>query len=138
MTEHLNYLENILDVLMIKENSMEFKQHKFYDVSKLSFDEKHKILLEAHDICNGFKVYILKSLRRESIEMSFEEVMIKFNNACAFRFLKRSKNPFEIEHGEVMFRTMTTEYDYFLWINITIKNLEVLAERHNLKLFSYE
>ena len=67
--------------------------------------------------------------------MSFENIMGMFDNKCHFVVINRAERPLEPEHGEIGFCTMAKDPDYFLWINIVIKDLKLLIDKYNLTVF---
>jgi hypothetical protein len=108
--------------------------HIFYDIDKLSVQKRKKIINDAFSLKFDWHVDKLdcnESFRRQRIEMSFDDIMIKFKGNCHFTVIHR-KNIHDGEYGEVGFCTkdMVT---YFLWIFITLKELENLIIKYKLK-----
>lgn len=85
-------------------------------MDNISLENKIKILNKAKEICNEYWVDELDcsvSFARRKINMTFDEVMSKFNDKCHFTIIHR-KNKLE-NHIEVCFSTFTSPA-YFLWI----------------------
>jgi hypothetical protein len=87
-----------------------------YNVSNLTFEEKKQLLLRAKAVCQNWWVDILdcaKSYSRQEIEMSFEEILGKFNKDCHFAVVHRHLPPVE-NYLEIGFSTFA-DPSYFLW-----------------------
>jgi hypothetical protein len=107
--------------------------HVFYDIQKLKIADRKKIISDAFAVNDTWRVDELdcsKSWRRQPIEMSFEDIMKKFDKSCHFTVIHRKD--FSEEYGEVGFCTMS-DPSYFLWIYTSLANLETIIANHNLK-----
>jgi hypothetical protein len=114
-----------------------YYQDVFYDVNKLSFKNKIQLLKDAKDLCFNWWVDILdcsKSLCREKINLSFEEVIDICNKKTKFIFihrrgyddLKKSNWYFEVGY------TNMSSPDYFLWIQVNENYVDNLIKKYNL------
>ena len=100
----------------------------WYNTRRLTLREKRAILYRAKEVCDKWRVNILdcsKSVYRQPIEMSFEDIMAKFKKGCIFNIIHR-KNPPE-NYLEISFSTMEA-VDYFLWIELDPKHIEDFTE----------
>lgn len=103
----------------------------FYNTTQLSLSEKVMIIRDAFDSKSYWWVDILDcsiSFSRQKIDMPFEEIMSKFHNKAHFVVIHR--NGVE-EIGEIGFCTFTNP-EYFLWIHLSVQNLNVLIEKYKL------
>lgn len=99
--------------------------HKQYKTRELTLEQKRDLCYRAKEKCDRWWTDILdcsKSFCRQSIEMSFEDIMAKLDQKCHFAIIHRN-NSME-NYLEVGFSTMGRGPDYFLWINLDIKYLE--------------
>ena len=84
----------------------------------LTIEQKIDICHRAHAKCFNWWADILdcsKSFCRQQIDMTFEEIMEKFDNKALFSIIHRK---FAGEnHLEIGFRTMG-DPDYFLWMQL--------------------
>ena len=115
-----------------------YKHDIFYKTNNLSLKKKIAIINDAKKVSIDWWVDILdcsKSSMRQRIEMSYEDIMKKFNNSCHFVIIHRMHNFFGIngdkEIGEICFSTLKI-IDYFLWINISIENLQKIIKKNKL------
>lgn len=91
-----------------------------YDTHDLTIEQKVDILHRAKAVCYNWWVDILdcsKSFHRQKIEMSFEEIMAKFDDRSFFVIIHRT---FHENYLEIGFSTMDTP-DYFLWMMLDPK-----------------
>jgi len=106
---------------------MEWLQDEFYDVSDLSLEKRIDIIDYAKNVC--FKWHVDKldcniSCSRQLIDMSYEDIMEKFDMSCHFVAIHRRGNIkwknktdsiFDTEWcGEIGFCTMRGEISYYL------------------------
>lgn len=99
--------------------------HKSYSTKNLTLEQKRDICYRAKEKCSNWWVDELdcrKSFFRQRIEMPFDEIMSKLNKTTHFVIIHRNLDP--ENYLEIAFRTMDTEPDYFLWINVDICHLE--------------
>ena len=115
-----------------------YKRDIFYKTNKLSLKKKIAIINDAKKVSMDWWVDILdcsKSFRRQRFEMSYEDVMEKFNNSCHFVIIHRMHSMHGIsgddENGEIAFSTLKA-IDYFLWVNISIENLQKIIKKYKL------
>lgn len=94
--------------------------HDFYNTSHLTLDERRSLLLKAKAKCLRWwtdKLDCSVSFARQSIEMSFDEIMGKFSNRCHFSVIHRRSD--RENHLEVAFSTLDAfGPTYFLWIEV--------------------
>ena len=115
---------------------MTYERDLFYDTDDLSPLDKIKIIQNAFDVKSEWRVDKLdcsKSFARQKIEMSFPDIMEKFNNNAHFVVIHRKGFSSEEHIGEVAFRTMS-EIEYFLWIYLSVSQLNKIIEKYKLKL----
>lgn len=108
--------------------------HTFYNIDTISIQKKKKIINEALSVCYEWHVDKLdcsESFRRQRIEMSFENIVLKLKNSSHFTIIHR-RNIYDGEYGEIGFCQMEKGITYFLWIFITISELEKLTKKHKL------
>lgn len=104
----------------------------FYNTRHLSISEKVTVLNEAYALHERWWVDILDcniSFARQKVEMSFEDVMLKFNENAHFVIIHRKG--FE-HYGEIGFCTLKS-IEYFLWIHLTEEKLQYLVLKFALK-----
>ena len=95
--------------------------------------KKVSILEDAYKVAIDLHVDILDynvSFAKQRTEMSFAEVMKKFNNSCHFVVIQRNY-PKPGDRGEIGIRTMESP-DYFLFIYLSVENLNKIVERYKL------
>lgn len=117
----------------------EYEHDIFYNVSELDIEQRKAILLDAKDKCDGkWLVDVLdvsKSRSRQQIEMSFEDIMAKFDSSCHFIFIHR--RGFKGLHGEYLievgFSTMNKGPNYYLWIQLSEDKLPYFIDKYDLK-----
>jgi len=104
--------------------------HKFYDIKKINMIELFK---DAKNKAFEVRVDILdctKSMARQKIDMSFNEVIRMYNNKCHTVFIHR-KEHWREEYIETGFSTMNSP-SYFLWINMNINHLDFFIKKYDL------
>lgn len=97
----------------------------FYDTTKLSHKEQEKLLRKAYSICESWwfdKLDCEESIARQRVKgVSFEEAMSHFVEGSFMRVIQR--NPvtrLDEPHLQVVFRSMESRVDYFLWIVVPL------------------
>ena len=108
--------------------------NKFYKTEHLTFDEKKQILNEARKKCFIWWVDKLDcgvSWSRKKIEMSFEDIMKKFNEKSYLVITLRDRI-IEGMYIEICFKTYESP-NYFLWVRMTIENEVFFINKYNLK-----
>jgi hypothetical protein len=107
----------------------------FYETSSLTYEQKTRLLKEAKQLCRLWWVDILdcsKSFARQRAEMSFDEIMARFEEDSHFVFINRKgfkPDGYVLETG---FRTMS-RVDYFLWIHLDEKHISRFVKRYPLR-----
>lgn len=108
--------------------------HTFYNIESISIQKKKKIINEAFSANFDWHVDKLdcsESWRRQRIEMSFEDIMLKLKAKSHFTVIHR-RNIHDGEYGEIGFCQVEKEVTYFLWIFITINELEKIIKKYKL------
>jgi hypothetical protein len=115
----------------------EYLHDIFYDAYDLPLERKREILNRAREL--SYKVRVDKldcsvSFARQKTDMSYEEVLKKLDDECHFVVIHRRgyTRDGDGEYGEIGFRAMRG-IDYFLWINLTVSDLNTLVNEFNLK-----
>ena len=122
-------------------NKNKYYNDIFYDVNSLKLSKKIEIIEDAYS--QNYKWWADKldcneSFSRHKIEMSFNDVMKKFNDEAHFVVIHRRgyennrNNDWSKWRLEVGFRTMGG-VDYFLWINCDEDLIEDFINKHNLE-----
>lgn len=118
----------------------DYERDVFYGVQTLSLNDKIDIINYSKDKSYEWwvdKLDCSESWARQRIDMSFEEVMLKFSNSCHFTIIHRKgyKNDSDLWRWkvEVGFSTMGGGVDYFLWIHMEETELSKLIEKFKLK-----
>jgi len=97
----------------------------FYDVQGLTLEQSEALIWKARGVCERWwvdKLDCRESFCRQSIDMSFEEVMSRFGEKSHFVVIhRRPPIGFPDEYLEVGFRTMESPVDYFLWIVVPLE-----------------
>jgi hypothetical protein len=109
--------------------------HVFYDIEKIKLADRKKVINDALAVSESWNVDELdcsKSFRRQQVEMSFEDIMKKFNKSCHFTVIHRKYFTGE-EYGEVGFSTMESP-SYFLWIYTSVADLQTIATNYKLNM----
>lgn len=104
----------------------------FYNIRHLTLSEKVMILNEAYTLRERWWVDILDcniSFARQKIEMSFEDIILKFYEKAHFVVIHRKS--FE-HYGEIGFCTLKSP-EYFLWINLSVEKLQYIVSKFDLK-----
>lgn len=121
----------------------EYYNDIFYRVDDLSLEDKIKIIDKAKELSFKWNVDVLDcavSWGRQRIDMSYDNIMKKFNDSCHFVVIHRrgyedwkDKEHFDNRWcGEIGFSTMTGVSNY-LWVWLSEENLENLISIFNLK-----
>lgn len=104
--------------------------HHFYPVRHLTLEQKKAICHAAKERCKHWwadELDCRKSFCRQRIEISFDEMMAKFEPETHFTIIHRKGDLCE-ECIEIAFRTMKDEPDYFLWIILDPSYADKLEE----------
>mgnify|MGYP000060581810 CR=1 FL=1 len=108
--------------------------HTFYNIDSISIQKKKKIINEAIYNCYEWHVDKLdcsKSFMRQQIKMSFEDIMLKLKTKSHFQVIHR-RNLYDGEYGEIGFCQEEKGVTYFLWIFVTLEELEKLTKKYKL------
>jgi len=108
--------------------------HIFYDISEVPFDVKIEIINHAYRVNDEWwvdKLDCSESWRREKIDSTYDEIMNKFEDDSHFTIIERYYYMGD-NYGEIGFRTMNLGVDYFLWIKISVFDLEIIIDKFNL------
>jgi hypothetical protein len=105
----------------------------FYDTSRLSHQEQNALLRKAHSICERWwfdKLDCSESYARQMVEdISFEEAMSHFVEGALMKVIHRKPVvPLDEEHLEVVFRSMETRVDHFLWIIVPLDRADEIVD----------
>ena len=108
----------------------------FYSLSKLDNDKLKAFFKDAVDLSYDSHIDILdcsKSFRREqcttkTIQEMVDNANTKHHNVCIDRSVQSDTS----QYGEIGYCTITKEPDYFLYIFVTLENLQVLVDKYNL------
>jgi hypothetical protein len=104
----------------------------FYNIRHLTLSEKEMILNEAYTLRERWWVDILDcniSFARQKVEMSYNDIMLKFQEKSHFVVIHRKC--FE-NYGEIGFCTLKSP-EYFLWINLAEEKLQYIVSKFDLK-----
>ena len=108
----------------------------FYDTRNLSLEQKIAILKNCKEICFRWwtdKLDCSVSLARQSIDMTFDGIMEKFNNEAYFVVIDRDFYPIDkMKHFEIGFRAMSG-IDYFLFLWVEDEKMPAIIEKYKLK-----
>jgi len=120
-----------------------YEQDIFYDIDELTLDQKRDLLKDAHKVCLSWNADVLdcrKSWSRETIEISFEDILKKLDDDSHFVFIHRkgflgaSGDPLPGEYQlEIGFRTMRNDPDYYLFIFCDQKKLSKFLTKYHLE-----
>lgn len=110
-----------------------------YNLHHLSIEEKINLLKDAKEISFRWNVDILdctKSFSRQSISMSFEDILKKAKVGCHFTFIERSLPYFLTEdlfYTEIGFCEMNANKpDHFLFIFVKQEDAKKLIDKYKL------
>jgi len=111
----------------------------FFNIMELPIEQRIAVLHDAKDVCETMYVdelSVLKSMRRQRIDMSFEEIIKKVTKNTSFTFVIRTDN--KKEYLEVGLQTVQLDEsfyskEYFLWIICDIKHAFDLTAKYQLK-----
>lgn len=107
----------------------------FYKVHNLSFVRRRNILKKAKSLAYDWRVdfrsYETKYIRKK-VEMSFEDIMKKFNKDCHFVIIARDRDIMTNEpYLEIAFCTLT-EPEYYLWLYLDLSHLTYFINTYDL------
>ncbi len=111
----------------------------FYKADRLSIETRVDIINHAFVVKNNWHVDKLDcsvSWARQRIKMSFAEIMKKFGKGCHFVIIHRFDS-IDGEYGEVGFSTMSGKESYYLWIFLTVVELDKLVKQYKLQKTTY-
>lgn len=109
---------------------------KFYN-TEIPIETKISLLISAIDICDNYHVDVLdcsKSWSRQSTDLKFEDILPKLNEDCHFVVIEREDFLSKKLSGEIGFSEMGKGPNHFLFIYLTLENLEKIITQYNLKL----
>ena len=122
----------------------EYTRDDFYDISKLNIETRRKILIDAKE--KGYDWVVNKldcdiSWSRQHIDMSFEEVMEKFDNSCHFVIIHRKgyapkdqNDKDDIWRWKLEFGFSTMKgVSYYLFIYAEQEHLKYFIDTYKLK-----
>ena len=104
----------------------------FYKICHLTMSERVIILNEAYTLHENWWVDILDcniSFARKRIDMSFEDIMLKFYEKAHFVVIHRKGFG---QYGEIAFCTLKSP-EYFLWIHLSEEKLQYIVTKYDLK-----
>ena len=115
-----------------------------YNTSHLTLGQKREICIEAKKVCFEWwvdKLDCSKSVARQNIEMSFEDILKKLTDDCHFVFIYRRgyenwKNNKYFKHTwsiEIGFCTMGKGVDYFLFIYMKEEEKDIFINKYVLE-----
>lgn len=96
-----------------------------YRTDHLSLHQKKAICRLAHPKCTNWWADMLdcsKSVRREEIDVSFDEIMEKLDEDAYFTIIHRNSS--HENHLEIGFRTGGLGPDYFLWMILDPEHID--------------
>ena len=102
--------------------------NKFFPINNLSFKQRKELLTIAKEKSYNWWVDILEDscVYRKRIDMSFEEIIEKFDNTCHFHIVHRNNN---LENYlEIGFSTLKSP-DYFLWILLDVELIPFIESK---------
>lgn len=109
---------------------------KFYNIHKLSLQEKKNLINDCKSICYDYWIDKLDcnvSWARQRTDLSFEDIMKKCNEGTHFVVIDRDYYPIdEKKHFEVGFRVMSN-IDYFLFMWIEDDKMPSIIQKYNLE-----
>ena len=107
----------------------------FYNTQDLSLAQKIALIKDCKEICLQWwadKLDCSVSHHRQKIDMTFEEIMAKFDNSAHFVVIDRKTRALdEKKHFEIAFRTMS-KTDYFLFMWVEDEKMPPIIEKYNL------
>jgi hypothetical protein len=110
-------------------------RHIFYNTKNLTKKKKKEIIDFSYKKCFNTWVDILDcniSWRRQTIDMSYKDVMKRFNQKCHFVIIDRYDLLTKSRYGEVGFNTLGSGPEYFLYILVTSDILEEIVNKYKL------
>ena len=114
-------------------------QDTFYKVRNLTVEQKKAVCDDAKTLATEWWVDVLNckvSWSRKRVDMPYNEIMSKLTNGCHFVVIHRRYDEPDRDYGEIGFSTMTLGSDYFLWIHITVDDLNKIVQKHQLEAMS--
>lgn len=108
----------------------------FYDIGKLDNAKLKAFFKDAVDLSYDSHIDVLdcsKSFRRQQCTTKTIQEMVdgantKHHNVCIDRSIQHEDSLY----GEIGYSTITTEPEYFLFIFVTLENLQILVDKYNL------
>jgi hypothetical protein len=110
----------------------------FYNTGNLTLEQRIQFINDCKAVAYNWWVDILdckKSVRRQRIEMLFEDILAKLNMQCHFVCIDRSYPDWDgKQHFEVGFCTMaTSDPEYFLFIYIEDDQMPPILNEYGLQ-----
>jgi len=109
--------------------------HTFYNTD-LDLNTKTSILKDSIDVCDKYRVDILncsKSFARQRTELTFDDVLPKFTDGCHFVVIEREDFLTKKHYGEIGFSELGQQIEHFLFIYLSLENLQTIISKYNLK-----
>lgn len=109
-----------------------------YNTHGLSLAQETEMLHRLQPLAHHWWVDRLASVTRERIDMTFEEIMDKFDEKAHFVFIHRrgyKDNKFTPWHLEVGFTTGGPSPYFFLWLELAEDMIQPLAKEFKLKVY---
>lgn len=108
----------------------------FYNTKDLTLEQKKQLLIDAKEVCMDWNTDILdvsKSWARKRTDMAFEDTIKKLDDSCHYVIIHRDYSFSNSEDvGEIAFSTLGAGVDYFLFIHLTIDNLNKIVKKYKL------
>lgn len=114
---------------------MSYTPDIFYKLDHFSLKEKKDILYSANLLSYKRFIEFLdceESFTRQKSNLSFDEIMSKCTDECHFVFIRRIHVD-RSEYGEIGFCTISQTPEYFLFLYVTIDDLEYLIDKYKLR-----
>ena len=118
---------------------MRFGESVFYNTSGLSMAEKTALLIDCKDVSYEWWADMLDcsvSMSRKRIDCSFEDILKRLKENTHFVVIGRGTwgSPIgeDREHFEIGFRTMDSDVDYFLFIEVDSENMPPIIDKYSL------
>ena len=108
--------------------------HTFYNTEGLSLEQKKRILSDAKKLSTKWKVDKLDcsvSWQRRPADITFAKAKQMLDDKSHFTIVNRSYDV-TTNFGEIGFRHSAEGVDTFLWILLSIEDMETIVNKYNL------
>jgi hypothetical protein len=111
----------------------------FYELNFKTNDELKQFFKDSIDLCFEFRIDIKNEsyIREKAVGLTLSYMLDNTNlknlNVCVDRVVYNEGKIYDNQLGEIGYCTFDRDRDIFLWIYLSVENLNLLVEQYKLK-----